>query len=59
MSSGTIFVAFVEDKATMNSVGYFESHVSYLCKTDEVDPIKLNFCMTNKCFDSIQIYVYN
>ena len=38
-----IFVAFVDDNATMNSILYFENHISYLIysKPKEVDPIKL------------------
>ena len=38
----SIFVAVVEDNATMSSIRYFENHVSYFCaKPKEVDPIKL------------------
>ena len=37
-----IFVAFVEDNATMCSIGYFENHVSYFVQNlKKVDPIKL------------------
>ena len=37
-----IFLAFVEDNATMSSIGYFENHASKFCaKLTEVDPIKL------------------
>ena len=36
-----IFVAFVEDNATMSSIEYFENHVSHCAKPKEVDPIKL------------------
>ena len=53
----TVFMAFVEDNATLSSIPYFENHVSYFCaKPKEVDPINLNFCMTNNCFDITQIY---
>ena len=45
-----IFVAFVEDNATMSSILYFENHVSYFsAKPKEVDPINFTFCTTNKC----------
>ena len=33
-----IFVAFVEDNATMSSIGYFENHV-FCANPKEVDPI--------------------
>ena len=37
-----LFVAFVEDNATMSSIRYFENHVSYFCATSkEVVPITL------------------
>ena len=37
-----VFVAFVEDNATMSSISYFENRVSYFsAKPKEVDPIKL------------------
>ena len=32
--------------------------IVFCAKPKEVDPIKLNFDMTNKCFDSTQIYKY-
>ena len=52
-----IFVAFVEDNSFVSSIPYFENRVRYFCaKPKEVDPINLNFCMTNKCFNSTQIY---
>ena len=45
---------------TMSLERYFEKHVSYFCaKPKKVDPIKLNFFMTNVCFDSTQIYTIN
>ena len=49
----TIFVAFVEDNATMRSIRYTENHVRFFV---EVGPINLNICMTNNCFHSTQIY---
>ena len=49
-----ISVAFVKDNAT-SSIWYFENHV-FCAKRKEVDPIKLNFSVTNKCFDRTQIY---
>ena len=49
-------MAFVEDNATMNSIPYFENSCKIFCaKPKEVDSINLNFCMTNKRFDSTQI----
>ena len=44
VKKGTFFVAFVEDNATMNSIGYIENHdcIVFCAKpTEEVDPIKL------------------
>ena len=41
-----VFVAFVKDNATMSSIRYFKNHVEIhriLCKTEELDPIKLIF----------------
>ena len=51
-------VSFVEDNTILNSIRYFENHVhNILCvKPEEVDPIELNFSMTNKYFDTTQIY---
>ena len=37
----TVFVAIVEDNATMSSIPYFENRVSYFVQLKEVDPIKL------------------
>ena len=46
-----VFVAFVEDNATMSSIQYFENHVTYFVqKPKEADSIKLNFFMTNNRF---------
>ena len=33
-----IFVAFVEENATMSSIRYFENHDRVLCKTEESRP---------------------
>ena len=43
MLCSNVFVAFVEDNATMSSILYFENYVSYssCAKPKEVDPIKL------------------
>ena len=52
------FVAFVEDNATMSLIRYFEKSCIVFCaKPKEVDPIKLNFCITkiSKCFSSTEI----
>ena len=51
-----LFVAFLEDNATMTLIRYFEkkkkkSCIVFCAKPKEVDPIKLNFSMTIKCFD--------
>ena len=45
-------VAFVADNATMSSIPYFENHVRCCAKPKEVEPMNLNFYMTNKRFDS-------
>ena len=51
----TIFVAFVDDNATVSSIPYYENHVRYVVqKPKEADPINLNFCMTNKCFEALK-----
>ena len=47
-----IFVAFVEDNATMSSIRYFENHA----KPKEADPIKLISLRQISLFDSPQIY---
>ena len=47
-----IFVAFVEDNATMSSIRYFENHA----KPKEADPIKLISLRKISLFDSPQIY---
>ena len=47
------FCGIVRDNATMSSIPYFEKSCT---KPKEVDHINLIFCMTNKCFDSTQIY---
>ena len=43
-------MTFVEDDAIMSSIRYFEIHV-----TEESKPYQTHFCVTNKCFDTIQI----
>ena len=54
----SVFVAFCGDNATTSSKRYFENHYIVLCaKPKEVNPVKLNFCMTNKCLDITQIYI--
>ena len=47
-----LFVAFVVDNATMTSKRYFKIMHPILYKMKEVNPIKVNFSMTSKCFDS-------
>ena len=55
--NNTVIVTFVEDNATMISILYFEKSCKAFCeKPKEVDPINLNFCTTNRCIDSTQIY---
>ena len=53
-----IFVKFVEDNATMSSYTVFWKLCKEFCarakKPKKVDHINLNFCMTDKCFDSTQ-----
>ena len=54
-----VFVAFVKDNATKSSIPFiffFKSCKIFCAKPKEVDPSNLNFCLTNKCFDSTQIY---
>ena len=41
MKTAHVFVAFVEDNATMSSIWYFENHVEIyriLCKTEGTRP---------------------
>ena len=45
-------MAFVEDNASISSIPYFENHVRRFVQ----DPINLNFCLANKCFDNTQTY---
>ena len=53
-----LFVAFVEDNATMSSIWYFQNHVwlEVCAKPKEVNPSRLNFSMTNNGLDGTQIY---
>ena len=51
-----IFVTFVEDNDTMNSILYFKNHV-FCAKPKEVTKsLKLNFSLTNNCFDLSETY---
>ena len=50
--SSKIFVAFVEDNATISSIRYFENHVSYFMQK-EVDPTKF---LSDIYFSSTQVY---
>ena len=49
-----VFVAFVENNATMSSIWYFENHVCGLCKTEGSKAYSDHFSMINKCFDNTQ-----
>ena len=51
-----IFLAFVEENATEFNTVFRKSCISFCAKPKEVNPIKLNFTMTNKYFDSTQTY---
>ena len=50
-----IFVAFLEDNATMSSMPYFENRVSNFVQ-NRSRPHLTHFSTTNKCFDSNKIY---
>ena len=47
------FHGIFEDNATLSILKIM---YRMLCKTGEVNPVKLNFSMTNKCFDTTLIY---
>ena len=48
----SLFVAFVEDSGILSSIFF----LIFSETLEEVDPINMNFCLKDKCFDSTHIY---